>query len=197
MVPPSIARGMPFFLGRRNVLRHRDGGGPVDGHGRRDRAHIYAVEEHFHVGERVDGYAAPADLSARLRRVRVVPHQRRHVEGHGETHLPLAEQEMIAFVGLLRVPKPATDASSKDGRDSRWRGCRGCRGTRLDPGGRPRRLRPRAVDGTQGDVGDGSVHGAGARTAAPRAGGLDGGRRRSIIFAIGALVRRSGAAILP
>ena len=60
----------------------------------------------LHIGERVDRNAAFADFAARLRRIRVVAHQRRHIEGDREPVLALLEQKMISFVGLRRVAEP-------------------------------------------------------------------------------------------
>ena len=136
-----------LLLGGGDVLRERDAGRPVDRHRRRDLAHVDAVEEQLHVGERVDRDAALADLAARLRRVGVVPHQRRHVERHREAVLPVLEQEMIALVRLrgraeagelAHRPQPVAIAVGD--------GCRACRDTRRATPGRapdrdPRRLR--------------------------------------------------------
>ena len=93
---------MPFFSAAAMYCASAMHAGSVDRHRRRDVAHVDAVEEHLHVGERVDRDAALADFAARLRRVGVVSHQRRHVERHREAVLAVLEQEMIAFVGLAR-----------------------------------------------------------------------------------------------
>jgi hypothetical protein len=78
-----------FLLRSGDVLRERDARRTVDRHRSRDLAHVDAVEEHFHIGQRVDRDAALADFAARFRRVGVVSHQGRHVEGDREAVLAL------------------------------------------------------------------------------------------------------------
>ena len=103
IVPPSFARGMPFFSAAAMYCASAMAGRTVDRHRGRDVAHVDAVEEHFHVGERVDRHAAPSNLAARLRRVGIVAHQGRHVEGDGEPVLSVLEQKVIALVGLSGI----------------------------------------------------------------------------------------------
>jgi hypothetical protein len=57
-------------------------------------------EERLHVLERVDRDALAADLALRARVVRVVAHQRRHVERGREPGLPVVEQVAEALVRL-------------------------------------------------------------------------------------------------
>ena len=89
-----------LLLGSGDVLRQCDAGGAVDRHRGRDIAHVDAVEEHLHIGERIDRDAALSHLAARLRRIGVVTHQRRHIEGDREAVLAVLEQKVIALVGL-------------------------------------------------------------------------------------------------
>ena len=103
--PAELRARHAVVFGGRDVLRERDARRTVDRHRRRDLAEVDAGEELFHVAQRVDRDAALADLTARLRRVRVVTHQRRHIERDREPVLALREQKMIALVGLLGVAK--------------------------------------------------------------------------------------------
>ena len=89
-----------LLLGSGDVLRQRDAGWAVDRHRGRDIAHVDAVEEHLHIGERIDRDAALSHFAAGLRRIGVVTHQRRHIEGDREAVLAVLEQKVIAFVGL-------------------------------------------------------------------------------------------------
>ena len=68
---------------------------------------IDSLEERQHVLHGVDRHAAASDLTERQRRVGVVAHERRHVEGHRQARLALVEQESIPLVGVLALPKPA------------------------------------------------------------------------------------------
>ncbi len=56
----------------------------------------------LHVVERVDRDALPSDLAERARMVRVVAHQRRHVERSRQSRLAVLEQVAEALVRLLR-----------------------------------------------------------------------------------------------
>ncbi len=77
----------------------------VDRHRGRDLAERDPVEERLHVGERVDRHALAPDLAERARVVRVVAHQRGHVERRREARLPVLEQVAEARVRLLRRPE--------------------------------------------------------------------------------------------
>ncbi len=81
---------------RRAVDRHRHGD-PVE----RD-----LIEQRHHVVGRVDGHAAVPNLTERHGVVRVVPHQRRHVERHREPVLTLFEEVAEAGVGGGDVCEP-------------------------------------------------------------------------------------------
>jgi hypothetical protein len=66
----------------------------------RDLVERQPVEQHLHVAHRVDGDPAFADLAERQRRVGVVAHQGRKIEGGGEAGLPLLVEVLEALVGL-------------------------------------------------------------------------------------------------
>ena len=193
---------MPFFSAAAMYCATRDRGRAVDRHRRRDVAHVDAVEEHLHIAQRVDRDAALADFAARLRRIGVVAHQRRHIERDRESVLPLLEQESdSARWSAWRCRSRQTGASSTAGRDSRWDGCRACTGTRparadraQDRGGGV--VRP--VDRLERDVGDRAVDRAGARPTAFEPGVDGAGAGRSIILAkLDTLFNSVGTGILP
>ena len=101
-VPPTLLPRRAVLLGDREVHGQRDRRRRVDRHRRRDLAEVDAVEEHFHVAQRVDRDAALADLAARHVVVRVVAVERRQVERRREARLPVVEQVVEALVRLLR-----------------------------------------------------------------------------------------------
>ena len=63
----------------------------VDGHGNCSLLQIDSVEENLHILERIDGHAALADLALTGRMIRIVAHQRRQVEGNGQTSTAVFE----------------------------------------------------------------------------------------------------------
>src|SRR5215203_4669434 len=73
----------------------------VDRHRRRDLVERDAVEEHLHVGERIDRDARAADLAGGARVVRVEAELGRQVERDREAGLAALEQEAVALVRLL------------------------------------------------------------------------------------------------
>ena len=97
-----IARGRALLLRHGDVHRDQHRRRGIDRHRRAHLVERDAVEEQFHVLDRVDGDADLADLRLRDRIVRVEPDLRRQVERGGEAGLPLREQEAEALVGLLR-----------------------------------------------------------------------------------------------
>ncbi len=62
---------------------------------------VEIAEQDLHVGERVDGDAAAADLALGMGVVGIAAHQRRHVERDGQSRLPVLDQELEALVRLL------------------------------------------------------------------------------------------------
>ena len=93
------------LLGRDDVEREHDRRRRVDRHRDADLAEVDPAEQRLHVIERVDRDALAADLALRARRVRVVAHQRRHVERRRQPGLAVVEQVAEALVGLLRGPE--------------------------------------------------------------------------------------------
>ena len=91
-----------LLLADRGVEREQHRGRPVDRHGGRDLTERDPLEQRLHVGERVDRHALAPDLAERARMIRVVAHQRRHVERGREAGLPMLEQVAEARVRLLR-----------------------------------------------------------------------------------------------
>ena len=90
-----------LLLADARVEREQDRRGRVDRHRRRHVAERDPREQRLHVLERVDRHAFAPDLAERPRVVRVVAHQRRHVERGRQTRLPVVEQVMEALVRLL------------------------------------------------------------------------------------------------
>ena len=90
-----------LLLGDELVEQQEERRGRVDRHRRRDLVERDAVEEHLHVGERVDRDAGPPDLALGERVVRVVAELRRQVERDGEPGLAALEQVAEARVRLL------------------------------------------------------------------------------------------------
>ena len=126
-----------------------------------------AAEERLHVGERADRHADPADLSLRPRRVGVVAHLRRQVEGDRQPRLALLEEVLeppvrlgggreagvlahrpepaavhrrLDAAGEGELPRPAEVASPRRGRPCRP-ACRG-RGSRCRSSSRTARAAP-------------------------------------------------------
>ena len=102
IVPRRCSRRDALLLADRDVEREQDRRRRVDRHRGRDVAERDAAEERLHVLERVDRDALAADLALRARVVRVVAHQRRHVERGREPGLAVLEQVAEALVRLLR-----------------------------------------------------------------------------------------------
>jgi hypothetical protein len=80
-VPPMLRQAAPLLFRRRQKESEDHRGGRVDRHRSRDLIERDAVEEHFHIFARRDGYAALADLAFRKWMVGVIAHQRRQIEG--------------------------------------------------------------------------------------------------------------------
>ena len=103
--PPQRRRRHPLLLTHRDVEREQDRRRRIDRHRGRDVAERDSAEERLHVLERVDRHTFPADFAQRALVVRVVAHQRRHVESSRETRLAVLEQVPEALVRLFRGPK--------------------------------------------------------------------------------------------
>ena len=93
--------GHALILRDELVEEQQQRGRRVDGHRRRDLAERDAVEQHLHVGERVDRDAGAPDLARGVRVVRVVAELRRQVECDREAGLAALEQVAEALVRLL------------------------------------------------------------------------------------------------
>ena len=89
-----------LLFGDGDVQAEKNGGGGVDGHRGGDFFERDAVEERFHVFERIDGDADFADFAERERMIGVHADLRGQIEGHGESGSGLAEQIAIALVGF-------------------------------------------------------------------------------------------------
>ncbi len=96
----TVARDA-LLLADADVVGEQDRRGRVDRHRRGDLAERDAPEERLDVGERVDGDALAPDLAERARVIRVVAHQRRHVERRRETRLTVVAEIAEARVRLL------------------------------------------------------------------------------------------------
>ena len=101
VVPADPVPRDALGLGGGDVERQQDRRRGVDRHRGADLAERQPVEQDRHVGKAADRHADPADLALRRRRVRVVAHLRRQVEGHRQPGLALLEQVAEAAVGLL------------------------------------------------------------------------------------------------
>ena len=100
-VPRSSVARDALLVADADVEREQHRRRRVDRHRRRDLAERDAGEQRLHVLERVDRDALAADLAERARVVRVVAHQRRHVERGREPGLAVLEQVAEALVRLL------------------------------------------------------------------------------------------------
>ena len=98
------------LFGGGDVHGPEDGCGRVDGHGRGNPVHRYAVEEYLHVRKGGDGHAALAELAHRGRVVGVVAVQRGHVERDTQAGLALLEQVLEPLVGVLGGAEPGEHA---------------------------------------------------------------------------------------
>src|SRR5204862_6308178 len=84
-----------------DVEGEQDGGGRVDRHRRRHALERDSLEQVGHVLHRREGDADLADLAERDRRIGVVAHLGRQVEGDTEAGLHLNGQESVAVVDLV------------------------------------------------------------------------------------------------
>ena len=89
-----------LLLGHSQVHAEQDGRRRVDRHRGGDLTQRDPLEERLHIGQRVDGNAAMADLAAAGGCVRVLAHQSRHVEGDRQAGLAVFQKVVIAPVRL-------------------------------------------------------------------------------------------------
>ena len=97
---PQLRPRHALTLADAGVEREQDRRRRVDRHRGRDLAERNPLEEPRHVLERVDRHSLAPHLAERARMVRVVAHQRRHVERRRETRLPVLDQVTEAGVRL-------------------------------------------------------------------------------------------------
>jgi hypothetical protein len=90
---------LPF--GGHDVEGEHHGGRRVDRHRHADVLERDVGEQRLHVRQAVDRHPLATDLAQRPRRIRVVPHQRGHVEGRRQSRLAVVEQVAEAQVRLL------------------------------------------------------------------------------------------------
>ena len=90
-----------LLFGDGQVHRPQDRGRRVGRHRSADLVERNALEQRFHVGQRIDGDAALADFAFRHRMVGVVTHQRRQMESDGKSRLAVLQQVVISAIGLL------------------------------------------------------------------------------------------------
>ncbi len=100
IVPLSRSPGDPVLLRDQLVEQQQDAARRVDRHRRGDLVQRDVAEQPAHVLDRVDRHADLADLAARDRVVRVVPHLGRQVERDRQAHRAGREQLPVAGVGL-------------------------------------------------------------------------------------------------
>ena len=119
-----------LLLRRRDVETVEDDRGAVDRHRRRDLVERNSLEQRLHVGEARDRDAAFPDLAFGARMIGVVAHERREVERHRESRLPVLEQELVARVRVVRAPesgelahRPQTAAIARGVNPARIRKC--------------------------------------------------------------------------
>ncbi len=98
----ELRRGYALLFGDGDVHAQQDRSRRVDRHRGRDVAERDAVEQGFHVGQRVDRHPAVPDLPTAGRGVRILAHQRGHVKGHRKARLAVGQQVLVAAVGFLR-----------------------------------------------------------------------------------------------
>ena len=94
--------GHALLLGDQFVEEEQQRRRGVDRHRRRHLVERNPVQQHLHVGDRVDRDAGPPHLALGHRVVRVEPELRRQVEGDREARLAAREQIAVALVRLLR-----------------------------------------------------------------------------------------------
>jgi hypothetical protein len=99
--PPELRARDALLLRDARVEGERDRRRAVDRHRRRDLAERDAGEERLHVLQRVDRNALAADFAEGARMVRVVPHERRHVERRRQAGLAVVEEVAEPLVRLL------------------------------------------------------------------------------------------------
>ena len=108
IVPLRASNGTPCFSATARYMARRTAAGAlivieVETDVERD-----PVEQHLHVGERIDRHALAPHLPLRQRIVRILPHQGRQIERGRQPSLSVVEQVFESLVGVHPpMPKPA------------------------------------------------------------------------------------------
>src|SRR5437667_3712857 len=102
--PPKPRPRHPTAFRPPDVHRPDDGGRAVDRHRRADAADIDPAEQDPHVLQRRHGDAARPELPFRLRLVRVISVEGRHVERDAEAGLAVGDQILESAVRVRRAP---------------------------------------------------------------------------------------------
>ncbi len=97
----QFGRVAALAFGDGNVHRQQHGRGGVDRHAGGDLLQRDAVEQGFHIPDRGDRDAHPADLAQGDGVIGVIADLGGQVEGHREAGLPLVEQVAVAAVGFF------------------------------------------------------------------------------------------------
>src|SRR5215207_5814197 len=103
--PRDVPSLHALLLRNERVEEQEDRGCRVYRHRGRNLPQGNALEEVAHVQERVDGYTDLSHLAHRELMVRITPHLRRQVEGHGEARLAVIYEVLEAGVRLARRPE--------------------------------------------------------------------------------------------
>ena len=90
-----------LLLRRDDVARHDGEHGAVHGHRHAHAVERHAVEEDFHVLDRIDGDAGLADIADDARMVGIVAAVGGQIEGDRKAHLPRLEIAAVEGVGLF------------------------------------------------------------------------------------------------
>ncbi len=99
-----------LFFRHHQVHGPEHAGGGVDGHRDGGLFEIDAVEQDFHVLQRVDSDAALAHLAFAGRMIGIVAHQRGQIECNRETAAAMLEQVLVALVRFLGRCEPREHA---------------------------------------------------------------------------------------
>jgi hypothetical protein len=103
--PAQLGDRHPLLLADAGIEREQHRRRRVDRHRGRDVSERDPRKKRLHVVERVDRNSLATHLAERSRMIRVVAHQRRHVEGRRKPGLPVLEQVAEALVRLGRRPE--------------------------------------------------------------------------------------------
>ncbi len=100
--PANLRRWDPLLFPDRHIHTQQNCGGGIDRHRRGDLVQGDAVQEAFHILQRIDDDSHLAHLSMGFGRIRVVPDLGREVEGNAQAGLALLQKIAKSAIGLLR-----------------------------------------------------------------------------------------------